>query len=574
MTIALENIGKVYHKYLKPEFSITCWDDLKPYYDDLNNRPLLSEQEMMQWLQDRSELESALQEDFAWRYIRMSCDNTNKTLQQEYTNFVRDIEPLIAPEENKLNQKLLDCPFHEKLANTEYKNYIRSIKQRVEIFREENIHLQSELSDKQQLFGQISGTQTIENNGHELTLPQASALLKSTDRNLRENIYRKITERRLKDKATLDQLYTELIALRNQIALNAGFKNYRDYSFVAMNRFDYTPADCFRFHDSIESAILPLVNDLEKNRKKTLGYDELRPWDLAVDPTGKTPLKPFENSKQMVEKTICCMDEIDSELAQCISLLDKMNRFDLDSRKGKSPGGYNYPLYESGVPFIFMNSTGQLRDLVTMVHESGHAVHAILAHKLPFHELKSCPSEVAELASMSMELITMEHWHLFFSDAEELRRAKLEHLSSLIDILPWIAVIDAFQHWVYENPTHTVAERESAFNKIYTRYSGKEINWTGLENVKANLWQKQIHVFDSPFYYIEYGMAQLGAIAIWKNYRENPEKTIRQYKEALTLGYTQTIGEIYNTAGIRFDFSAKYISELAQFISEEIKKLN
>jgi len=574
MAIAFEKIGTVQHQYLKKGFCINSWDDLKPYYEELNNRVLNSEEDMMQWLSDRSELESSLQEDFAWRYIRMSCDNTNEKLQSDYTTFVREIDPFIAPEENKLNQKLLECPFHKILADTDYKNYIRSIKQRVEIFREENIPLQSELSDKQQKFGQITGSQTIEHNGQELTLQQAGALLKSTDRKLREEIYLKITERRLKDKDNLDNLFSELTALRNQIALNAGFKNFRDYSFVAMNRFDYTADDCFRFHHSIETAILPVVNDLEKQRQHLLGYSELRPWDLAVDPTGKPSLKPFANSDEMVKKTIQCLNDIDGDLAECISLLNKLNRFDLDSRKGKSPGGYNYPLYESGVPFIFMNSTGQLRDLVTMVHESGHAVHAILAHTLPYHELKSCPSEVAELASMSMELITMEHWHHFFTDDAELKRAKLEHLSSIIDILPWIALIDAFQHWVYLNPSHTVAEREAMFSKLHSQYSGKITNWNGLEKIKGNLWQKQIHVFDSPFYYIEYGMAQLGAIAIWKNYRTDPKQTLRQYKNALSLGYTKTIGEIYEAAGIKFDFSANNISELALFVSDEIKKLS
>lgn len=573
MSLTTENIGKANRHFLKSDFSVTSWDDLKPYYENLISRTINSKEDLIEWLQDRSELESALQENLAWRYIRMSCDNTNEKLQQDYNYYVREIDPNISPEDNKLNEKFIACPFSELLSETDYRNYLRNVKQRISLFRKENIPLLAELAEKQQIFGQISGAQTITYNNQELTLQQASVWLKNTDRNIRETVYKKITARRLEDKKQLDDLYTNLIQLRHQVALNAGFKNFRDYSFAALERFDYSVEDCYRFHESIESEIKPVINQIEEYRKVKLGVARLMPWDLAVDPTGKPPIKPFNSTQEMVEKTISCLKEIDSEFANCITLLDDMNRFDLDSRKGKSPGGYNYPLYETGVPFIFMNSTGQLRDLVTMVHESGHAVHAVLAHNLPFHEMRSCPSEVAELASMSMELLTMEHWHHFISDEKELKRAKLEHLTSLIDILPWIAIVDAFQQWVYMHPEHSVIEREQEFVNLYNRFSGSVVDWQGNEKVKENLWQKQIHIFDSPFYYIEYGMAQLGAIALWKNYKTDATTTISNYKKALSLGYTKSIGEIYAAAGVRFDFSATYIKELSQFVQSEIDAL-
>jgi oligoendopeptidase F len=570
MSIAFNTIGKVVHHYLKNDFAINSWEDLKPYFDELNNRPLQTLEELIKWLEDRSELDSAIQENFAWRYIRMSCDTSNELLQKDYTFFVREIEPLISPEDNKLNEKLLNTPVHSALLETDYKNYLRSVKKRVEIFRQENVSLQAELQDKQQLFGQLSGAQTIDYNGQEMTLQQAAAMLKNTDRSLRETIYRKIANRRLEDKEKLDSLYSSLILLRNKIAKNAGFLNYRDYAFVALNRFDYNVNDCITFHNSIQSEIIPLTIQLDNSRKKALGYDRLKPWDMAVDTSGKAPVQPFKSAEELVQKTINCLHEIDEELASCIQLLNSLNRFDLDSRKGKSPGGYNYPLYETGVPFIFMNSTGQMRDLVTMVHESGHAVHAVLTHPLTFHEFKSCPSEVAELASMAMELITMEHWHHFIPDQSELRRAKLEHLTSIIEILPWIATVDAFQHWVYENPLHSVEEREKNWLAIYEKFASPVIDWSGFEEVKQNTWQKQIHIFDAPFYYIEYGMAQLGAIAVWKNYKENPKLAIQQYKQALQLGYTRSISEIYETAGAKFDFSVSYIRELIGFLTKEI----
>ncbi len=567
-------IGQVQHRYLKSGFAINTWDDLKPYFEELNNRNLSTLDDLKQWLHDRSELESALQENFAWRYIRMSCDNANVKLQEDYSYYVKEIDPFIAPEDNRLNQKLLSCPFHKQLLHSDYHNYLRSVQRRVDIFRESNIPLFAEMTDKQQLFGQISGAQTITYHDQELTLQQASALLKNTDRSIRAEVYAKITQRRLTDRDSLNKLYSELIELRNQIAQNAGFSNYRDYAFVALDRFDYGVEDCLRFHESIRAHVKPLVEQIDRYRKSALGIDELKPWDMAVDPQGRPPLKPFENSRQLIDKTMECLAVIDSQLADCIKLLDQMNRFDLDSRKGKSPGGYNYPLYESGVPFIFMNSTGQLRDLVTMVHESGHAVHAILAHNLPFHEMRNCPSEIAELASMAMELITMEHWEIFIPDKADLKRAKLEHLTGIVDILPWIATVDAFQYWVYENPSHTIAEREAKFTEIYTRYNSAEVNWKNLEVVKSTLWQKQIHLFDAPFYYIEYGIAQLGALAIWKNYREDAAQTIENYKKALSLGYTRSISEVYAAAGVRFDFSTEYIQELIQFLKSEIDQLS
>ncbi len=566
-------IGKAVRKYLPQNFKIESWDDLSFFFNDLKSRNILSADDLYRWLADRSELESAIQEDIAWRYIRMSCDTANEDFKNRYNFYVREIDPKIAPEENALNKKFLACEFSKQLEHTDYRNYLRSVKQSVEIFREENILLIAELQEKQQLFSATLGAQTITHDGQELTMQQASIMLRDTQRDKRETVYKKIAERRLKDKDTLDNLYTELIQLRNKIAINAGFKNFRDYIFVDLNRFDYTPADCFRFHDSISSEIIPLASKLDEVRKKKLGYQTLKPWDTLVDPDGKPALKLFADAKELVTKTVKCFSEIDTQLADCIKLLSNLKRLDLESRKGKAPGGYNYPLYETGVPFIFMNSTGQLRDLVTMVHEGGHAVHAVLAHNLSFYEFKNCPSEVAELASMAMELISMEHWHHFISDKDDLKRAKIEHLGDIISILPWIATVDAFQHWVYENPNHTISQREENWSRIFSKFSGAVVDWTGCEEVRRNIWQKQIHIFDSPFYYIEYGMAQLGALALWKNYKQNKTETIARYKNALQLGYTKPIGEIYATAGVKFDFSKKYIHELAQFITSEIDAL-
>ena len=561
-------------KFVAPGLLINTWQDIKPYYATLNNATINSLSDLQQWLANRSELETVIQENTGWRYIRMTCDTTNQMFADDYTFFITQIEPEIAPENNKLNLKLLASPFLEQLQNTKYANYIRAVKTQVELFKEENIPLIANVQQKQQQYGVIASAQTITVDGKEITLQQAGIYLKSANREKRKEVYLQISNRRLQDKPALDVLFNELLQLRNQIAVNAGFKNFRDYMFAAMNRFDYTVNDCELFHESIKQQILPLCQTMDEQRKQKLGYSDLMPWDTEVDVTGKPSVKPFNTADELVEKTIACFNDVDSELANCIKLLKNLKRLDLDSRKGKAPGGYNYPLYETGVPFIFMNSSGLLRDLVTMVHEGGHAVHSVLTHELDFVEFKNCPSEVAELASMSMELISMEHWHHFFTDKDELKRAKEEHLESLLDILPWVAAIDKFQHWIYTNPNHTTAERNASWTNIFAEYSSTVVNRTGLENITENIWQKQLHIFEVPFYYIEYGMAQLGAIALWKNYKENPARTIEQYKQALSLGYTKTIPDIYKAAGVKFDFSAAYIKSLADFVKEELSKLN
>jgi len=343
--------------------------------------------------------------------------------------------------------------------------------------------------------------------------------------------------------------------------------------FTAMGRFDYEPEDCFAFHDSVAAEVTPILHDLSEKRKKALQVDPLRPWDKKVDISGKPPLKAFENGEELINKTIACFGKIDPYLGECLAVMKKMEHLDLESRKGKAPGGYNYPLSEIGVPFIFMNATSNLRDMVTIMHEGGHAVHSFLTRDLPLTNFKHTPSEVAELASMSMELISMDHWDLFFPDEDDLKRAKRAHLEQVIETLPWVATIDKFQHWIYENPGHDVPARIKAWNEIFGTFSDKVTDWSGLEEEKNYLWQKQLHLYEVPFYYIEYGFAQLGAIAVWKNYRENPEKGLQGYKNALRLGYTQSIPEIYQAAGIRFDFSRAYIHSLIAFVRSELDKI-
>jgi len=565
-------INKKPRTYIPNDLKIS-WESLEPLFAELQNREINSADELEHWLKDRSELEAALEEDFAWRYIKMSCDTANEALVESFQYFATEIEPKISPLSNELNKKFSDSPFMDDLDKEKYFVYSRAIKKALELYRDENIELFTELQVKQQKYQGITGAMSVEINGQEYTLEQASIFVKDLNREVRENAWKTIQQRRLIDKDDLNILFDELIKLRNQVALNAGFENYRDYMFQALGRFDYTPQDCYDFANAIEKEIVPILKEQAEKRREALALETLKPWDLEVSVSGKPALKPFNSGAELIDKSIACFNAIDSKLGDKLAIMKANNLFDVESRKGKAPGGYNYPLAETGAPFIFMNSANSLRDLTTMVHEGGHAIHTFLTANLELNDFKHCPSEVAELASMSMELISMDNWNVYFDNPEDLNRAKKEQLADVLKTLPWVAVIDQFQHWIYTNPNHTAADREETFKQIYNRFGAGFADWEDLQAQFGNVWQKQLHLFEVPFYYIEYAIAQLGAIAVWKNYKENPEKALEQYLAALSLGYTKPMNEIYETAGIKFDFSAEYVKELAQFVKDELEKL-
>ncbi|GAA4921657.1 M3 family oligoendopeptidase [Mucilaginibacter defluvii] len=565
-------IHKKTRKYIPADLEIK-WENLEPVYNELVDRPINSVEELEQWLRDRSELEAALEEDFAWRYIRMTCDTTSEELLQNFQYFATEIEPKTAPYSNKLNEKLVNSEFVNDLDDDKYFIYLRGVRKALELFREENIPLQTEIQIEQQKYQGITGSMSVHIGDKEFTLEQASALLKGTDRVLRQEAWEKITARRLQDKGKLDELFDHLRSLRHKVALNAGFENFRDYMFQALGRFDYTPQDCYEFHAAIETEIVPILREQAEKRKEALGLETLKPWDVDVDTSGKAPLKPFKDGDDLIEKSIQCFSNINRYLGERLEIMKDNGLFDVESRKGKAPGGYNYPLAETGAPFIFMNSANTFRDLTTMVHEGGHAVHTFLTADLELNDFKHCPSEVAELASMSMELISMDNWTVYFDNDKDMKRARRDQLIDVLKTLPWVAVVDQFQHWIYTNPDHTAEQRREAWIQIYEPFGAGFVDWSEHPDAEANLWQKQLHIFEVPFYYIEYGMAQLGAIAVWKNYKENPEKGLQQYLDALKLGYTKTIREIYETAGIKFDFSASYVKELAEFVRSEMEKL-
>ena len=567
------DIKKLPRHFLPNDFIITNWEGLEPYFKNLDEKAIDSLTDLEQWLKDASELESVISEDACWRQIKMTCDTENKELEESFTFFMMEIQPKIQPYSDKLNKKLIDSPFTKELDQQKYFTYLRNVKKNIELFREANIPLQAELSVMQQQFGVISGKMTVEVNGQEYTLQQAAKFLEDSDRNLREAVYRKINERRLQDKNELNDLFSSLLQKRNQVAVNTDFKNFRDYRFVELGRFDYTKEDCYQFHEAVKLHVMPLVNQLYETKKKKLGLDTLRPWDVEAEPAGIEPLHPFKNGEELTEKTIACFNELSSFFGDCLHKMKEMGHLDLESRKGKAPGGYNCPLSESGAPFIFMNAAGQFDDVTTMVHEGGHAIHSFLSHGLELNGFKEYPMEIAEVASMSMELFSMNHWQVFFNNKEELTRAKEQQLERVITIFPWIATIDKFQHWLYENPNHTTEERSDQWLNILNEFTSPVIDFSGLENYRRFGWQRQLHLFEVPFYYIEYGIAQLGAIGLWQQYKKDPEAAIKNYISALQLGGTQTLPDLFAAAGLTFDLSPAYISGLMNFVKKELDNL-
>ncbi|HEY0434941.1 MAG TPA: M3 family oligoendopeptidase, partial [Chitinophagaceae bacterium] len=433
--------------FLPADFKVTDWPGLESYFLDLLERRIDSPAVLEKWLADASELEAVIGEDSAWRQIRMTCDTENKDLEEAFRYFVMEIQPHVSLYADKLNRKLVESPFTSKLDQDKYFTYLRNIRKSIELFREENIPINSELSVLAQQYGVIAGKMTVTVDGKEYTLQQASKFLENPDRTLREDVYRKINQRRVEDKEQLNKLYSSLISKRNQLAVNAGFATYTDYRFRELGRFDYTKEDCFEFHRAVKETVLPLVNEIYERKKAKLGLSSLRPWDLEAEPAGVTPLNPFKTGEELLSKTLTCMDEVNPFFADCLRRMNAMHRLDLESRKGKAPGGYNCPLPETGAPFIFMNAAGQMGDVTTIIHEGGHAVHSFLTHSLELSGFKEYPMEIAEVASMSMELFSVDYWDAFFTDKDELRRAKEYQLERVITIFPWIATIDKFQHW-------------------------------------------------------------------------------------------------------------------------------
>ena len=559
--------------FVAEDFNPATWEAIEPYYKNLLERNINSVEDLKNWLSNWSEMDAALSENSRWIYVRTTIDTSDEKAKAALLNQYQNVYPALSVQENLMEKKFISSPFLNELEQDIFFTTIRKTKRALELFREENILLQSELQVKQSEFDEISGAQSIFYKDKELTVQQAQVYLKNNDRKQREEIFKLIADRKLQDAEKLDALLTELIQLRHQIALNAGFKNYLEYRFQELGRFDYTPDDCLKFHASIEEVLMPLVNELFEAKRKELGFEILKPWDKDADSTGKEPLHPFKSTGELLEKTIQCFNQLDPYFGERIEIMKRMNYLDLDSRMQKSPGGYNMTMPEIGVPFIFMNSANSEHDLITMVHEGGHAIHTFLAHDLELNSFKDTTSEIAEVASMGMELMSMEHWNIFYTNEDDLKRAKKNHLQYILSLLTKTCLGDSFQFWLYTNPNHTVEERRKKWSELHARFTPKNFDWSGDKQILETGYQSILHFYIVPFYYIEYAFAELGSLALWRNFKQNSAKAISDYKNALRLGYTKSIHVFYETAVAKFDFIKPYISSLVAFLKEQLSKL-
>lgn len=559
--------------FIPDNFAPAGWDGIEPLVNQLLERPLPDQAALEQWLGDYSELYAAVYEFRAWRFIRMTCNTQDEKAAAEWQQLVSDILPPFTAAIDSLLRHLHASPAFENLSGEEWVVMKRLVNNTLELYKEENIPLQQEINTQSREFDTLAASLDVEVDGERVPIARATRWLELKDRSQRQLVWTRIIERRLQEKDKLNDLFTRLIQLRTQVAHNAGFQSFTDYAFPMLGRFDYDRSDTLRFHDSVEKIMRPAYEQLMEARRRKLGLEELTPADLMVELWGEGPLNPFSSAQELVQKTGELLAHLHPRLAPLMDLLRDHNLLDLEARLGKAPGGYSYSLPRTGLPFVFMNAAGSLLDLTTMVHEMGHAIQSWLMAPSRLFIHRHLPSEIAELASMSLELIALDHMNLFFPDVNDYKRARREQLMRVFTLMPWIASIDCFQQWVYDNPNHTEAERGEAWVRVYTRFHGDTVKWP-LPGAQAHFWQKQGHLFDAPFYYIEYGIAQLGAVAMWRNYRRDPAACMDQYLNALAMGYSRPIPEVYAAAGISFDFSEQYIKELMEFLLAEIARLD
>ena len=541
-------------------------------YEKLEARSICSAVDLEQWLLERSELDAALSQAGSILYIRMTCQTDDPKIAKAYTEFVQTIPPAIKPINDRLNHQYVRFAKQFPLDAKRYQVYDRAVKTDIELFFEKNVELQTKVDLLSQEYQTISGAMTVMFDGREHTIPEMGKYLLETDRSLRERAWRASAQRRIKDKDKMEEIFESMFELRNSIARNAGFSNFTEYQFKAYHRFDYSPGDCKKYHETVEKMIVPLNGKILSKRREQMRLTSLRPWDTAVDASGEEPLDPFKDAQELIKGAGAIFNKLDPDFGRQFQEMNNFGLLDLASRKGKAPGGYQNTLSEARKPFIFMNAVGIDDDVRTLLHEGGHAFHALACADEAIVDYRSAPMEFCEVASMSMELLGGEYLSEFYNP-KDLKRSNREHLEGIIQTLAWVANIDAFQHWLYEHPQHSSDERRQAWVSLYEQFGGKFIDWSDLTEIQSYLWHRQLHIFEVPFYYIEYGIAQLGALQVWLNARRNPKKALADYKNGLALGGSRPVGELYRAAGISFDFSESIIKPLVEAVSEEWEKL-
>jgi len=564
--------------FVPRDIDLDDWSQIEPLYADLADRSLDSPEALEQFLLDFSELSAVLSEEGSLRRIAQSCHTDDKEIEKSFLHWVENISPKTDPWDDKLQRKVLDCPHTQQLDDARFGVMLKKWRADVELYREENIPLFVEVTKLNKQYDQIVGGMEIDFRGKTRTIQQMMPFLEDTDRDTREQAWRLIADERLQHREAFDDIFDQVLAKRQEIAANAGMDNYRDYIWKSYKRFDYTPDDCLAFGDAVADRIVPLLTRVQERRKESLGLESLRPWDAQVDELGRPPLRPYdaENIEDFVDRTRQVFGRIDPSLAQDFATLKMGNNLDLESRKGKRAGGYQSSLEERGEPFIFMNAAGLQRDVETLLHEGGHAFHFMWSTGEPVVFVRHAPLEFCEVASMSMELLAADHFDLFYDHPEQgdkqAARAKRGMIEGTLTLLPWIATIDGFQHWLYTHPGHTQAQRTAAWLELCDRFGGI-IDYAGLEPHRESMWQRQLHLYHYAFYYIEYGIAQLGALQLWLNYKQDPDAALQQYRDGLSLGGTRALPQLFEAAGLTFDFNIDTIAPLADAVEAELDAL-
>jgi len=558
------------------KFDPADFDSIEPWFDALAGRELPDAEAALRWLNDLSELSAAIQEYAARKSIDYACHTDDPAIEKAYLHFIEQIQPKLAPIYFNLHRKFLTSAGSAALEarDPKYRVLLREWRTDVAIFRDANVPLFTELTKLAKSYDKLNGAMLVAYDGKEYTLQQLAKFQEATDRAVRETTWRLSADRRLADREAIETIFERQLALRAKIAENADESDFRGYTWKSRGRFDYTPADCDAFAAAVAEHVVPVVEQLDARRRAALGVDVLRPWDLGVDVKGRAPLTPFADDKSLVEGTRRVFERIAPALGEAFGKLEFGRNLDLGSRKGKRAGGFQSSLTGSGEPFIFMNAAGLQRDVDTLLHEGGHAFHFLWAFEAePLTFLQHAPLEFCEVASMSMELIGSHFMDAFYESEADRRRAAQHQFESVVRVLPWIATIDQFQHWLYTHEGHARNAREDAWLSVLHRFGSSQVDWIGLEAHCATLWHRQLHLFHYPFYYIEYGIAQLGALELWLAYRRNPHAALERYRAALSLGGTRTLPELFHAAGLSFDFSDAAVAPLMRAVAEELKSL-
>lgn len=537
-------------------------------YKNLENRPLGSGAALEKWLLDWSDLDSWLDEEGSIRYVDMTCQTDDDAKEKRYLDFVENVQPLASVCNNRLEKKFLACEHHSALPRDRFEVYTRQIQNSAAIFREENVPLQTEDEKLRQQYQKVTGGLTVQYDGREQTMQQMGRYLESTDRAVRREAWELMAEKWAEVRDEIETLYDKMVAVRHNIGVNAGFANYRDYAFKELERFDYSAQDCASFADAIAEIGVPAARRLGEKRKAQLGVESLRPWDMAVDPLGREPLRPFEGAEQLIDGCARMFARVHPDFAGQFDVMRCGKLLDLESRKGKAPGGYMMEYKGRRVPFIFMNAVGTHDDVQTLLHEGGHAFHVFAAAGEPLADLRDPPIEFAEVASMGMELIAGPFLKEFYGPAEA-KRAWQDHLDGIVRFFPYMATIDQLQHWAYTHPTHSREERKEVWVALNHRFADW-VDYSGHNDALAYNWHRKGHPFTVPFYYVEYGIAQLGALGVWLNSKKDYPGAVAAYRKALSLGGRRPLPELFSTAGVRFDFSAKALGPMVSAAEREL----